>query len=147
MSLEKEEVERSIRELGLSEQLRAIPDEEARRLYGNVEDRFADKKGARWLWEHLRVPSSSRQFNTPDFQHLPRILPTTGELLFFPGSDEEACAFRGTAEAITAVLSDCFRFEYCLTPPGLEWLVCENHHGLLIAVGDPVQARLRELEA
>ncbi|MDP1828521.1 MAG: hypothetical protein Q8L48_34965 [Archangium sp.] len=62
MSLEKGEVERSIRELGLAEQLRAIPDDEARRLWETVEDRFADKKGARWIWEHHRVPSFSRQF-------------------------------------------------------------------------------------
>ena len=40
MSLEKDEVERSIRELGLAEQLRAIPGDEARRLYRNVKDRF-----------------------------------------------------------------------------------------------------------
>lgn len=68
------------------------------------------------------------------------------ELLFFPGSDESACcAYRGTIRAILAVLRDCPAFEYCIVPTQTDWLLCENHHGVLMAIGEPVESRLRDL--
>jgi hypothetical protein len=125
MWLERDEVERSIRELGLAEQLRAVPAEETEALYRKLEERFSTRQGARWIWEHLRVPAASRRFvGARAFERLARIVHAScEEILFFPGSDADAvCAFRGTIDAIVALIGDCFAFEYCIAPPGLEWL-------------------------
>jgi hypothetical protein len=149
MSPEQEEVERSIRELGLQGKLDAYPLADAKRLYEELEGRFSDTKGATRIWEHLRLPSISRHFSDDRaFERLPRIVPAASdEVLFFPGSDQDVvCAYRGTIEAISAVIGDCFAFEYCVAPLGLDWLVCENHHSVLIAVGEPVGSRLRAVD-
>jgi hypothetical protein len=146
---EEANVERSIRELGIDTKLRPYSHAEAQRLYDELESRFAEKKGARWIWEHLRLPSSSRQFSDQRaFERLPRLIPNSSEeLVFIPGSDNDTvCAYRGTIDVITAVIADCSAFEYCVTPLGMDWLVCENHHGVLIAVGDPVVSRLPEID-
>jgi hypothetical protein len=43
------------------------------------------------------------------------------------------------------VIADCPAFEYCIAPAGLEWLLVENHHGVLYAIGEPVASRLQHM--
>ena len=43
------------------------------------------------------------------------------------------------------MLAECYAFEYYLVPTDLAWLVCENNHGVLLAVGEPVRTRLASL--
>jgi hypothetical protein len=105
MWLERDEVERSIRELGLAERLRALPEDEAVALYKRIEARFSTEPGARWIWEHLdhlRIPDASRRFaDDRAFTRLSSIVPgASEELLFFPGSDQDRkCTYRGTITA------------------------------------------------
>jgi hypothetical protein len=148
LTSEQEEVERAIAELRLEGTLRAVSAAEALELYGALEGRFADRRGACWIWEHLRARPGSRCFtDEKPFTRLPVSVPIASEeLLFFPGSDEHPpCAFRGTIDVITRVLGNCFAFEYCVAPPAMDWLVCENHHDVLFAVGEVVEARLAAL--
>jgi hypothetical protein len=135
--------------LGRSEPARrSLLADEARRLYDAIEQRFASSTGARWIWDHLRNPGVSRQLaGDGAFERLAEIVPNaTAQLLYFPGSDEDVvAAYRGTIDAIAAVIGDCSFHEYVVSPLGAEWFVCENHHGVVIAVGEPVESRLRML--
>jgi hypothetical protein len=142
------DVARAIRELGLASKLVALSADEARRLYDAIEQRFASSRGARWIWEHLRNPAVSRRLEGDRaFQRLAEIVPNaTAQLLYFPGSDEDVvAAYRGTIDTIAAVIGACSFHEYVVSPLGAEWFVCENHHGVVIAVGEPVESRLRTL--
>jgi hypothetical protein len=143
-----EDVARAISELGLASKLEAVLAGEARRLYDAIEARFASSTRARWIWEHFRTPGVSYQLAGDGvFGALAEIVPSaTALLLYFPGSDEDVvAAYRGTIDAIVAVIGDCSFHEYVVSPLGAEWLVCENHHGVVIAVGEPVESRLRSL--
>jgi hypothetical protein len=145
---EQEQVERAIGALGLGDRLVAMADPEAERVYRSIEDPFANMRGGRWIWEHFRVPYVSKTFGDDRaFARLPRIVPeAAGPLTFFPGSDgDRICAYTGDLEAVVQVLGECPAFEYLIVPPGLEWLVGENHHGVLYAVGEPVATRLRSI--
>lgn len=146
MWTERAEVERAIRELGLSAELVAIPDVEAQRIYLEIESRFADQRDARWIWEQLRGPCVSRLFEDDRaHERLVHLIPK-GSVVFFPGSDSDnTCAYVGEIDAIVRVLTDCPHFEYCIAPAGLEWLLGENHHGVVYAVGEPLASRLRKL--
>jgi hypothetical protein len=148
MTSEEEEYDRAIEEMGLQDKLRRLSSDDAERLYSEVERRFSDKAGATWIWEHLRMPAVSRVFGDDRaFERLALIVPSDSEeLLFFPGSDESvACVYRGTIGTIAAVIAACYGFEYCVAPLEMDWLVCENHHGVLYAVGEPVGSRLRAI--
>jgi hypothetical protein len=148
MWTEKGEVDRAIEELQLTERLLTCTTEEAKRLYRELERRFSVRPGAKWIWEHFRFPGTSQHSDDDRaFERLSLVVPSTSEeLMFFPGSDQDAvCAYRGTIGAITNVIAECPSFEYCITPRGLEWLICENHHGVLMALGEPVESRLRAL--
>ena len=125
----KDEVARSINELGLAEKLVALPKDEAHHLFDEVETRFSDRKGATWIWEHFLSQPVSRVFEDDTaFSRLRLIVPSeTEELILFPGSDETPrCAYRGTIGVIAAVLSDCPFFEYCIIPRSIGWLLCET---------------------
>jgi hypothetical protein len=148
MWTEREEVERAIGELGFSAELVALADVDALRIYREIEVRFADRQGATWIWEHLRFPIASRTFD--DDRAFERLLlvvrDATDRVVFFPGSDSDTvCGYVGTIAAVVGVLGQCPAFEYVIAPLGLEWLVGENHHGVLYAVGEPVASCLRGL--
>ena len=143
-----EDVRRAINELGLEGKLQELAADEASRRYASIDGRFSSSPGARWIWEHLRPKGTSCQFAAGRaFTRLAEIVPSEIEqLLFFAGSDKAPKAtYRGTIDAIAAVIGDCSFFEYLIVPLSTDWLVCENHHGAVIAVGDPVESRLRML--
>jgi hypothetical protein len=146
MWTEREEVNRAIAELGLGAKLVALADDEAQRIYRSIEDPFANMRGGRWVWEHFKVPYVSKSFDDDrPFERLPRIVPDAASpLTFFPGSDDGSAvsAYVGDIDAVVRVIAGCPAFEYLIVPPGLEWLVGENHHGVLYAVGEPVASRL-----
>jgi hypothetical protein len=144
---DRDEVERSIASGGLH--VTQFLTLEAQRLYREVERRYAAREGARWLWEDLRLPGVSRSFNDDRaFERLSHLVAeVSDDLVFFPASDGDLVfAYRGTIGAIVLILGACPFMEYCIVPASLRWLLCENHHGVLIAVGEPVESRLRALE-
>jgi hypothetical protein len=148
MWTERAEIERAIAELGLMAEISALPDLEAQRIHAAIEARFADRRGARWIWEHLKLPCASRTFDDDRaFERLPRLIPeASGSLVFLPGSGSDVvCAYVGEIRSIVRVLGECPAFEYCIAPASLDWLVGENHHRVLYAVGEPVEARLPNL--
>ena len=141
------EVDRSRRDLGLVERLRAVPLPEAERLYKEIEQRFSLRPGTRWIWEHLAPPSDSRHISQPAFIHLPVLCSSeSSDVIFFPGSDgEDVCAYIGCIHDVTKVIGDCFGFEYIVVDPQFTWIVGENHHDVLFAAGEMAVGRLRLL--
>jgi hypothetical protein len=88
----RNEVDRARRELGFEEVLHLFSSDEASQLYKQIEARFSVKPGARWIWEHLRLPASFRQF--PDdraYLRLPLLVSDANEeVLSWPGVTKTA---------------------------------------------------------
>ncbi len=55
-------------------------------------------------------------------------------LIFNPQREETAFEFEDGSE-ITAVIAECFRFEFYVTDDQYSFLICFNHHDFLIAAG------------
>jgi hypothetical protein len=68
-------------------------------------------------------------------------------LLFFIEDDDEPHfpVLECSAEVATALIGECFAFEYYLVPPDFSWIVGENHHKCLFAFGEPVASRVAAL--
>lgn len=125
-----------------------FPRAEELRRYAALEARFSSRPGATWIWEHVSVPHSSRSCDgRPWMERLLRVLPEGDErLLFFADSDgDDVSVFEATAKDIVAILGECSAFEYCVAPLDFAWMVCETHHDVLVAAGEPVQSRLDAL--
>jgi hypothetical protein len=48
---------------------------------------------------------------------------------------------------VCAVLSECPAFEYYILPRKMDWLLCENHHNLIIGSGEAIVSKLARWQA
>jgi hypothetical protein len=53
--------------------------------------------------------------------------------------------YEGRIDAITAILDEAWAFEFYVVSKKLEWLLCQNHHDVMMAVGEPMVTRLVSL--
>ena len=105
---------------------------------------------ATW-WDHFKGVESA--IHTADAYKLLRELVPTEERVWFVAQDWGRnkhdggfWLFEGKIQAIVSVLDEMFGFEYYIVSKKFEWLVCENHHDVLIGVGQPIVAKIREIK-
>ena len=106
---------------------------------------------ALWWWEALREPVA---YSEPsDAVATLRALVNASEPVWFVAEDGSSkkqgnfWLYESTIEPICAVLQEMPLFEYYLVSKKLEWLVCENHHGYVIASGEPMASKLERMRA
>ena len=58
-----------------------------------------------------------------------------------------AAGFRASPRVLADAIGECSGFEYVVADPKGNWLVLENHHGVLVAIGEPVTTNLRRHHA
>lgn len=139
--------------LGLETQLKLV---EPHRYQGILERIISsrtslDKSGtsALWWWEALREPVAYVQPTDP-VAVLKGLVPA-GEPVWFvveansPKKFGNFWLYESTIEPICTVLRELPPFEYYIVAKKCEWLLCENHHGLLIASGEPMAANLAQV--
>jgi hypothetical protein len=118
-------------------------------LFQRFLDRFTGGRDVRWWWEWFTLPDASKKFDDGSgFRRLKEIIPNPEESLWLVAEDDQLPfypVYETTAGAAEAVIGECYGFEYYLIPKDLSWIVCENHHDVVIAAGTPVGQRLREL--
>lgn len=138
--------------LGLEESVRLV---EPHRYRGILERIIAERThlskdavSALWWWEALREPVSYR--HVPDPLATLALLVPQGEHVWFVAEESGAkdqgnfWLYEGTIASICSVLRECPAFEYYIVARKMDWLLCENHHGQVIASGQPVAAALSE---
>ena len=105
---------------------------------------FVIKGNPRWWWEHF-PSSTSRHFPKGDgCSQLVKLLPNPDEPVWFVAEDfvsPEFSVWEASPRDIQAILGECYAFEYYLIQKQFQWLLCENHHDVLIAVGKEVEHR------
>ena len=149
METNAEEILRATRELGFSdERFRRLAAEEAANVYQSALKHFVPKGNPRWWWEHF---PSSVSVHVPDvagWKLLNDLVPDADERVWFIAEDFVAPGYsvwEASVRDSQNVIAECYQFEYSLIQQRLAWLVCENHHCVLIAVGNPVEDRLQSL--
>lgn len=88
-----------------------------------------------WLWEHFREPAFSFSASSP-IGFLGERLPKD-QRYWFLASDEDGKYWVAdtTGGAMIQVLEEMRCFEYYIVERKLQWILCENHHGVLIQSG------------
>lgn len=106
---------------------------------------------ALWWWEALREPVAYTQ--PSDALCTLKALIDPNESIWFvveAGSQKERGNFwlyDSKIGPVCAVLQELPLVEYYIVQKKLQWLVCENHHGLVIASGEPMATKLERLRA
>ena len=151
MEANKGEVDQAIRLLNLTGlELRELPPAEARSVFDTAETLFVRSRGRQWWWEDFRRQAAWREFPASDgYRFLHKLLPSIDEPVWFIiGTDEKdsVVVYEGCVNKVQEILGECYDFEYYLLAKDFSWLVCENHHNVVFAIGDGVERRLHELE-
>ncbi|WOB06925.1 DUF6756 family protein [Piscinibacter gummiphilus] len=94
----------------------------------------------RW-WENFK--GSTASFHAADaYKLLPKLLPHNQALWFIVEDSSKKAApfwvYEADAEAINQVLAESHQFEYYIVSKKQDWLLCETHHEVLVAVGEPM---------
>lgn len=108
-----------------------------------------------WLWDDLKEVPSTLALGEPaeSLRALPLVLPERTPAWFlaedFSGGKRHSAfwLFDTDTDALVHVLGEHHLFEYAVVGRHLEWLVAENHHNTLFAVGEPVVSRLEVVRA
>jgi hypothetical protein len=142
------EIDRAVETLQLPEStFRAIANAEAVAVFDQALANFVEGGDRRWWWEAFIGESVSIQVSDA-WKLLSRVVPNVDDHVWFIAEDDTLPhypVFDATPMAIERVIGSCFGFEYYLIAKDMTWLVCENHHDYLIAVGEPVVTRLSRL--
>ena len=87
-----------------------------------------------WLWESFKEPYKSFQPEN-SIAELKKRLSATEQYLFI-ASDEggKYWVLEGLGSSIICLISNSFCFEYYITNKSMSWLLCENHHGVMVQV-------------
>lgn len=88
-----------------------------------------------WLWDSIREPYTSYQ-PKDGVEEMSSFLSET-DSYWFIASDEDGkyWVLRGTGKSIVSALSETRYFEYYITNKEITWLICENHHGVIVLKG------------
>jgi hypothetical protein len=141
-----DEIEAAIQGLNLSGVVRQLPEEEAVPLHAKIQAAFVDIPGRRWWWEGFTQPCATAQFADDNgFTRLPLLVPLPKEPCWFVAEDTDSSLYpiyEATPEQAARIIGECFAFEYYLVAKNLQWLICENHHGRVIGMGEAVVAAI-----
>ena len=147
------QVLQSAAELNLpAAQFRQLGPREWRPVLKQVFDRFATTHvtGVTWLWEFLREPNTSIQFDDALPFVKPLFAPHTPVWLMVEDTWGKKRGnywlFESTYGTAVAVLENFHFIEYYLVDRKLDWMLMENHHGYVIGVGEPALAAVRDLQ-
>lgn len=107
-------------------------------LYDTLENHFVNSKNRRWWWEDFRHECHllANAIESPDI--LKDIIPAGAAVWFMVEADNGQKwypIYEVQPAVIPAILGECPFFEYYVIDKAQQWLLCENHHGALVATG------------
>ena len=142
MSDVTDEVEMAIGRLALGERVQRLPVEDAARITAELLASFVVGGDRRWWWEAFREPIASKAFSDDmGFKYIVDLVPNRAEKCWFVVEDADSDSYPvydATPEEVASIVGECFAFEYYIAPKSKHWLICENHHGRIIGVGEEV---------
>jgi len=123
-----------------------LPERDAVALVDTIGRQFVDHPTRTWWWEGLREPQASHHAaDGRGCEIAAEVVPPECRRIFLIGSDDDPPpwpVFDVSRSVLAKLLSECPAFEYLLTGADHSWLVGENHHNVVFAVGRDVVERL-----
>ena len=143
----------SARELSLhTDQFRQVGPRQWREVLDSIFDSFANThdQSVSWLWSHLKREGSSLNSRNGLAEIGAMVAPNTMVWLLLEDWDHKKkqgnyWLFEGSYSAVVAVLGNMHFIEYYIVGRELNWMILENHHNVLIGVGDPAEPFIRSL--
>ena len=113
-----------------------------------LQNGISDKNYVLW-WEHFKEKNTAFPCDN-SLEILPQIIPNDEKIyLYIEDFDREAkfWLYEGYIKEICMILGELYFVEYYLVSKKMEWLVCENHHEVLMAIGEEIERKLKKFFA
>jgi hypothetical protein len=120
--------------------------DEAERVYQPALRHFVPFGQPRWWWEHFPKSTAVHFTGSDGWRHLTEIVPNADEKVWFVAEDGAPPGYsvwEASVRDVQAAIGKCHAFEFYLVQQQNDWLVCENHHDVVFAVGRAVEEKLR----
>lgn len=119
----------------------------------SIFEKFANtsETGVTWLWQHLKDHGVIAQTGN-SLSYIGSLFePDSKVWVVFEDWDRtkkngNCGVFEGNYGAAIGVLTNMHDIEYYIVDRELNWMIMENHHDILIAVGEPAESRFLELK-
>ncbi len=100
-----------------------------------------------WLWEYFKLDTFSIVVEQP-YKFLDQLVDSEEAVWFFVNGEKDKFWFyEGKIKAIVTVIEESsYIDELCLASKKYDWLICVNHHDDLIATGQMIPRKLRQLK-
>lgn len=118
-------------------------------ILGSIVEKFTSLKRTKinkWWWDFFNEPIYF--INPKNALETLESLIDKHETVWFVAEDEQKekehfWLYEGKINAIVSVLEECNFLEYYIVSKKLEWILCENHHGILIGCGEKIIRKLK----
>ena len=146
-----DEISNAAKLLGLNpHELIQLPAHESERIFLAAQNHFVASANRRWWWEDFRKPGVAAQFMDSDgWRRVPEIVPNPEESVWFIAEEDQLAhypVYETTPKIACQIIGECYGFEFYLVARNFDWLVCETHHGVVHAIGLPVEQRLAQIQ-
>jgi hypothetical protein len=145
-----DQIKKAARALGFGlERFRLLPADEAATVYHSALCHFVRSGNPRWWWEYFPASTGVHFASGDGWRHLVSLVPDSNERVWFIAEDfvsPEYSVWEGDTCDIQAVIGECSDFEYYIVQNQFRWLLCQNHHDVVVAVGQDVEDKLRQYE-
>lgn len=143
-----DEIDRAVELLQLTSSVNRLPLAEAEDVNRQVLARFADGNHSRWWWESFPESQSAVFDDGLGYQRISMLVPDANERCWFiveSHASSPYSVYDASPADIASILGECFCFEYYIVPRDFSWLICENHHGVVIGCGEPIESRIKAM--
>ncbi len=143
-------VDDAISSLGLTGSVRRLSDAEVKVALSATAREFVEIPTSVWWWQSLvpDKPCMTYQAAGSGFQVIPRVCPDESTWLVVTDDRETGWSvYEASPTDIASILGECRAFEYFVASKSARWIVFENHHDMIIGMGDEVTGPIARLSA
>ncbi|EKQ50589.1 MULTISPECIES: DUF6756 family protein [unclassified Clostridium] len=113
--------------------VREVPEKEADEIVNNTITKYTKGSNDRYLWEGFINEVSVQDKDA--WQWIDKFIDNSEAIMFFNPLDEKRAFLFSNGKDVVETLSETYGFEFYLTNRTLDYLLCFNHHDVLIANG------------
>jgi hypothetical protein len=126
--------------------MKRVPDAEALVVFQTCFGKFTAGVDRKWWWEGFSQPSAAAHFDDGQgFKSIVTTVPDPGERIWFIAEEDQMAfypVYETTPRTAQKVIGECYGFEYYMISKDFRWLLCENHHNVMIGIGPEITSQL-----
>ncbi len=138
-----QEISNAIKNLNFTDKEISLLDfSSGKKLYFELLNFWVSSGDMRWWWEDFKLESFSFIDYEKPFEKLKDIIPDLKKKVWLMVEDDQEeyyPIYNCDPSIIGQILGECSCFEYYVIDKNMDWLICENHHGRLIGLGQKLK--------